>query len=133
METDSHHSEKIKDPSRPERELRYISNSRPEREWRLNVPIYNLIKSPSNIYRNYMDYVDENPRALLHEDRNPRALLHEDRNPRALLHDENGADVNQFAVVPYRDYNSYVQSECSDCEEVFSSVKALEQHRHTCM
>ena len=121
------------------RDLRMKNYSRPEREWRLNEPIYNLIKRPSNMYRNYIDYVDDdsNPRALPYDDdSNPRALQYDDddSNPRALLHDngEDGADVNQFAVVPYRDYKSYVQSKCPDCEEVFFSIKALERHQHSC-
>ena len=126
-------------------DLRMKNYSRPEREWRLNEPIYNLIIRPANRYKNYIEYIEDNteprsllyenetePRSLLYENEtDPRSLLHENEtDPRSLLYEDD--DAEQYAVVPYQEYTNYNEIKCFDCEEVFHSNKALRRHRTTC-
>ena len=118
-------------------DLRMKNYSRPERDWRLNEPIYNLIRRPANRYKNYIEYIDDNtePKSLLYENETePKSLLYENETePRSLLYEDYENDnAEQYAVVPYQEYINYNENKCFDCEEVFHSNKALRRHKTTC-
>ena len=91
------------------KEIKPYKSSRPERNWRLNIPINELI-SMRNRYFNYNDYVE------------PKVNKQEAKE--------------NFTIVPYQRYDQEKAAsnvyKCLECEDVFRSVKALETHRLTC-
>ena len=91
------------------KEIKPYKSSRPERNWRLNTPLNELI-SMRNQYFNYTDYVE------------PNANKQEAKE--------------NFTIVPYQRYDQEKAPsnthKCLECEDVFRSVKALETHRLTC-
>ena len=91
------------------KEIKPYKSSRPERNWRLNTPLNELI-SMRNQYFNYNDYLE------------PYANKQEAKE--------------NFTIVPYQRYDQEKTAsnthKCLECEDVFRSVKALETHRLTC-
>ena len=91
------------------KEIKPYKSSRPERNWRLNTPLNELI-SMRNQYFNYNDYLE------------PHANKQEAKE--------------NFTIVPYQRYDQEKTAsnthKCLECEDVFRSVKALETHRLTC-
>ena len=91
------------------KEIKPYKSSRPERNWRLNTPLNELINM-RNQYFNYNDYLE------------PHANKQEAKE--------------NFTIVPYQRYDQEKAAsnthKCLECEDVFRSVKALETHRLTC-
>ena len=86
------------------KEIKPYKSSRPERNWRLNTPLNELI-SMRNQYFNYNDYVEPHAKENF-------AIVPYQR------YDQEKAPSNTH--------------KCLECEDVFRSVKALETHRLTC-
>ena len=108
---------------------------RPERQWRLNAPIYSLIRRPSNLYRNYNTYMHQgslthetnhdDEEVLTHENDITNALTYEYGVPKAITYEN--------TIVPYHDYNYYTDdATCTQCDEVFHSTNALKRHQPSC-
>ena len=96
------------------------NHTRPERQWRLDAPIYSLIRRP--LYRNYNTYMDHE--SLTHDDRGGES---------ALTYDVPKAITYENTMVPYHDYNHYTDDvTCVQCEEVFHSTNALKRHQPSC-
>ena len=96
------------------------NHTRPERQWRLDAPIYSLIRRP--LYRNYNTYMDHE--SLTHDDRGGES---------ALTYNVPKAITYENTMVPYHDYNHYTDDvTCVQCEEVFHSTNALKRHQPSC-
>ena len=96
------------------------NHTRPERQWRLDAPIYSLIRRP--LYRNYNTYMDHE--SLTHDDSGGES---------ALTYNVPNAITYENTMVPYHDYNHYTDDvTCVQCEEVFHSTNALKRHQPSC-
>ena len=130
------------------------NHTRPERQWRLDAPIYSLIRRP--LYRNYNTYMDHE--SLTHDDSGgesaltynvPNAITYENtmvpyHDHESLTHDDRGGEsaltydvpkaiTYENTMVPYHDYNHYTDDvTCVQCEEVFHSTNALKRHQPSC-
>jgi hypothetical protein len=122
---------------------------RPERQRRLNPPIYALIKKPRNRNRNNEAYI---PNALTYESKEEPYASHSDndginnalsydntmvpyRNYTSYVDNNDGvrnALTYEGAATSYRDYSAYNDITCSLCDEVFQSKRALNNHQNSC-
>ena len=98
----------------------FPNHERPERQWKLNAPIYTLIKKHEKRYKNYSEYDT------------PNALTYDNDIPNALTYDTPNASTYENALVPYQDYSTYNDVTCTLCQETFHSKIALKKHQASC-
>ena len=91
--------------------LRKNDYSRPDREMRLNIPIYDLIRKPR--YANYSNDDDSN-------------VIDLDGTIDMKAID----DDNSSSITTYQNYENGFP--CEFCEETFQTVKALNRHKSNC-
>ena len=91
--------------------LRKNDYSRPDREMRLNIPIYDLIRKPR--YANY-----------LNDDNSDVNDLDGTIDMKAI------DDDNSSSITTYQNYENGFP--CEFCEETFQTVKALNRHKSNC-
>ena len=91
--------------------LRKNDYSRPDREMRLNIPIYDLIRKPR--YANYSNDDDSN-------------VIDLDGTIDMKAID----DDNSSSITTYQNYEDGYP--CDSCEETFQTVKALNRHKPNC-
>ena len=107
------------------------NHERPERQWKLNPPIYTLIKKPENRYKNYSEYDISNTSTY---DDIPNALTYDNDIPHALTYDNDihNASTYENVLVPYQDYSAHNDGTCTYCQETFHSKNALKRHQASC-
>ena len=97
-----------------------VRSRRPQRNWGLNPPIYDMIRRPLRMRYNIPQPVPYS---------NYLALPDEDEPMRAVVPYRSVVDSNTD-VTPnrYEDYNMINMNRCTYCEEVFHSKRALNSH-----